>query len=695
MQSPYFVLCVDDDESTRDFISSVIEETPYQCLKAESGSHALALLAEKQDAIVLVISDYAMPEMNGLEFRQQMMKNWGDTPFAFLTGCASKELAINAISYKISAFFEKPIQVKDFQQRVISIATEQIGILKEKQDVMVTYLEEAWKQLEEIETQVGALANDPNNLDIIDAIFRQLHTIKGSSGYVGARNIEQYAHHYEDLLGGLKRKTIPVTKSIIQILFSGYDQLTDLLNEFQSPTGAAYNIPQLVKIFAIDPDKIFREYNEAADKQQTTQNNKAANSDNGHFISTHLLDEFLELSSELTVIRNSMRNILQSFNQTTSENPQLDLLFEAFDGMQKISGQIQTKIVELRKVSLNSVLKGLPRVVRDIAKTNNKTINFSIEGGDLQVDKRISQVLANVLIHMIRNACDHGIESTEQRLKLGKSPEGALTLKAKCIGEDVIVEIGDDGQGLDANLIKAKALEKKLYQEEDLVNMAEQRVYQILFESGFSTAQTITSISGRGVGMDMVKSTIEAAKGSIEIQSELGKGTTFNLVIPVPKYVLIVDSLIFRSGTYQFAVPIESVRSIATKRIATTGQKPFVKHEESVIFVWDIPCLIENRDNSIKADQDHLVLLIHDHGVTTGFAIDECLGQFEIVIRPFDQFLRSFDLFKGTALLDNSKMCLVIDPEKMVNLATHKDPTLAGNRKFSPTPDLPASAGWA
>lgn len=671
-----YILYVDDEPDILRIMTTILKSSGFQPLTAESCAEAMAHLAHYQEQILLVVSDFQMPHEDGLALRRKMLEKWADIPFVLITGYGSMEMAIDAIPLKINQLVEKPLDQDTLLPLITKFANERKEQLEERRQLLEILMEETQGQLEEIEEQILTLEQNPEAIEAINVIFRLVHTIKGNSSFLDLSVLEKYAHGYEDLLTLLKNQVIPVSKSIIEILLEGFDTISAIAREIKKPTNRQFDVPELVKIFAVDCDFIRGEYTESKPEQTSsiTQPNEEVkgNKEERHIVSTKLLDEFLELSSELTVIRNSMHNIIQAFAISASDNEYVERLKEAFDGMQKISGLIQSKIIELRKVPMETVYKGLPRVVRDLATSSDKQVRLVLVGEDIKIDKSIGSVLGKILIHMVRNSVDHAIESVNVRMAAGKPKEGLIELHTIANADEVILKITDDGKGLDRQLITEKAITNALFSPEELEVMSDDQVFQLIFESGFSTAQKVSNVSGRGVGMDMVKSSIDAAKGRIEIESQKGKGSCFSLHLPVPKYVLIIDSLLFRTGKYQFAIPIEAVTSLGTRIVTTAGQKPMIRHNDLVVFVWDIPCLIENRPNQIKIKEENLVLIIQDQGRIAGIVIDECLGQFEIVIRPFDRFLSSFEYCKGTALLDNSKMCLVIDPEKIIDMVIAK-----------------------
>ncbi len=677
MEEKYKILCVEDDKEMLDLLKEAVESLDYEAVLAKDVDQALEKLKEYKGEVILVISDYTMPGKTGLNLRQAMMDDNDEIPFIMVTGHGSKELAIESITYNISAFIEKPCDIDDLCTTIEEHASRQVKFLVDEKELYNSFLEETISYLEEIEDNILFFGQNPNSPDTIDTIFRLAHTIKGTSSFMGYKQIESFAHVYEEFLTNIKNRSFTNIDPISQTLLYGYDCLAQMIDNMEKKSSEVLPVESWVEDLKKKSEEALKVIVEDKKKQAESPTAAKKGKEEGHFVPARLLDEFLELSSELTVIRNSMDNILKQMVHELEESEHLDMLNESFGGMQKISGQIQNKIVELRKIELKTVFKSLPRIVRDLGNTTSKDIILNIQGDELRVDKSITQVLNKILVHMVRNSADHGIETGPERIEAGKDPKGTINLTAQSFNEEVLITIQDDGKGLDRQAISQKAVNNGLYTEQEINSLPDSQVFDLIFQAGLSTAREVTNISGRGVGMDMVRSSIEEMKGEIEIQSEKGIGTTFNLHLPVPKSVLIADSLLFRTGSYQYAVPIESVKYVGTQPIKTAGQKPIIKYEESVYFLWNINNLIQNTMNQVNPGEEELILLLQSDDEVTGFVIDECIGQFEIVIRPFDKFLADFENFKGTALLDNSKMCLVIDPEKLINQALTLEPNIS------------------
>ena len=272
-------------------------------------------------------------------------------------------------------------------------------------------------------------------------------------------------------------------------------------------------------------------------------------------VPTKILNEFMELSGEITVIRNTVNKLVSNLQKELTGNPDLYLLAEFLEEMHKINSSMQSKITELRKVSLKNIYRTFPRTVRDLNLSLGKQIDLKIFGDELRVDTKLAQVLKNSLIHVIRNSADHGIESAEKRRANNKEGKGTINLRSFEAGDDVIVEVEDDGGGIDSSRIASRAVEKNLYTVDEVNRLTEKQVFKIIMEPGFSTAAQVTDISGRGVGMDMVKSSVESIGGKIDIDSQLGQGTKFSLKLPIPKSVMIIQSLLVRIGQREFNVP--------------------------------------------------------------------------------------------------------------------------------------------
>jgi two-component system chemotaxis sensor kinase CheA len=321
----------------------------------------------------------------------------------------------------------------------------------------------------------------------------------------------------------------------------------------------------------------------------------------------------------------------------------------------------------------------LPRTVRDTARSLGKQINLKIEGDVIRVDTALAQALSDSLIHIVRNSIDHGIEGGDKRVERRKNREGQILIRAVEKGEEVIVTIQDDGGGLDTERIKKKAVERGLYSAADIEQLSKPKIFSLIFESGFSTAQQVTDVSGRGVGMDMVRSSIQKVKGRIEIDSEIGKGTTFALHMPIPKSVLIISSLLVDAAGSSFALPQDSISRLIRlegKRVQKTIKKlegtyvfEFENHLIPIVDLGEILSLRPKNSVDYLSRDSQNILVVQTETVKFALAVDKILDSEEIVVKSVGRHLERAKVYGGATFMGDGSVGLILNANGIADLA--------------------------
>jgi two-component system chemotaxis sensor kinase CheA len=392
-----------------------------------------------------------------------------------------------------------------------------------------------------------------------------------------------------------------------------------------------------------------------------------------------MLERLSGCSGEITVIRNMVNKLIRSLERQLVGNKDVQNLGELLDEMHKINGTIQTNIVDLRKVPLSGVLKPIPRIIRDLAKELEKTISLKIEGEKLRVDNSLAMVCSNSLVHLVRNSADHGIEDLQTRKSLGKPDVGSITITCREVADEVQISISDDGRGIDPNKIRQKALEKGLFTPQQLAEMSEQQTLGIIFASGFSTAAKVTGVSGRGVGMDMVRSSVEAVGGQILIESVPGKGSTFILKLPVPKSVLIITSLLVEAGGRSFAVPQDSIQKVlriegdkfssmvqmaSLGRILRCGEEIFPLIKLSEILKLDV----KTKSSEMTLQPTVEVLILESDRLRFALEVDGIQDAEEIVVKRMQACFNPQGAFTGATFMGDGTVGLILDVKGIADL---------------------------
>ncbi len=370
------------------------------------------------------------------------------------------------------------------------------------------------------------------------------------------------------------------------------------------------------------------------------------------------LDNLMNLASELIIIKNRMDDLSGTSNKE-------DML-QTIEYLERITTNLHNAVMKIRMVPIERVFNRFPRMVRDLSKELNKKINLQMYGENTEVDRTVIDEIGDPLIHIIRNSLDHGIEYPEERLKLGKAEEGNLILRAYPDGNNVVIEVLDDGCGIDYEKVKKKSIDKGLITEEEAEKMSENELANILFEPGFSTSDEITEISGRGVGLDVVKNKIESINGTIELESEKNKGTKFTIRIPLT--LAIIQALLVKLIDEIYAIPLSSITEI----ISVNGESIRSIQEQEIMLYRGktIPIVRLNKVMGLEDDDfldEYIAVVVRKGDKLAALLVNDLIGQQEIVIKPLGKYLSSYvKYFSGATILGNGDVSLILDVNSLI-----------------------------
>lgn len=424
---------------------------------------------------------------------------------------------------------------------------------------------------------------------------------------------------------------------------------------------------------------------EANVKKQTLQNiANAANLSRKLATSAEEASSGKQSSPEVEGLRSQARRLateLDAIQRDLSRLSQLrggvNDLFEAVHQLDRVADGIQKSVMDTRMVPIGPLFGRFKRVVRDITRLNNKDINLVVLGEKTELDKRMIDELGDPLIHMVRNAADHGIESPEARTAVGKAAQGTLTLNAYHRGNSIIIQVSDDGKGLDKDRILAKAIEKKIISPAEAEKMTPQQAYQLIWEPGFSTAEKVTEISGRGMGMDIVRSKIEAISGTVEVDSRPGQGTTFTIRLPLT--LAILPSLMAKVDGDVFALPVESIVeivSVASSALATVHGVKTASIRGRVVSVVDLNELFTwnfaGSESESRDGADTTLVVLGQEGKEIGLRVDALLGEEDVVIKSMAENYRNVPGIAGASILGNGRVSLILDVNALIEMSSRK-----------------------
>lgn len=379
------------------------------------------------------------------------------------------------------------------------------------------------------------------------------------------------------------------------------------------------------------------------------------------------LDRLLNLAAELVIQRGRAHELSASLVAQSGKGGPEEELFDVITQQGMFMSQLQETIMEARMVPMGMVFSRFRRVIRDLAQARGKKVNLQIEGEETELDKKIIDQVGDPLMHMVRNAVDHGLETTDERKAAGKSPEGTLHLDAIHQGNNIVIKIRDDGHGLNAETLKAKAIEKGVITREEAASMSDREAWHLIFRAGFSTAKEVTDISGRGVGMDVVRRSIEQLGGSVEIESKLGEGTTFSLKLPLT--LAIIQALLVETHQELYALPISSVsETIRINRgdiFSVQGKGKVIRLRDEVVPILNLSSVVGSCNESGDAERLYVAVLKQGNNYV-GIIVDRMVNEQEIVIKSLGGEVSNAAYIAGAAILGNGKVILILDTASLV-----------------------------
>jgi len=446
--------------------------------------------------------------------------------------------------------------------------------------------------------------------------------------------------------------------------------ITSKTKEDISRTLSSVSELKRVDIINVDPNSVVNKTE--TDKEQSTlesvksidSKQKTSKGTNGFRktnktlrVDIERLDNLMNLVSELIIIKTRLEDIKDNSFQTQRETVEY---------LERITSNLHDAVMKVRMVPIENVFNRFPRVVHDLSRELSKKINLEIEGAETELDRTVIDEIGDPLIHLIRNAADHGIEDPQERIKKGKPEYGTINLKAYQDGNNVIIEVSDDGRGIDLESVLTKALESGRVSKEQAKNLKDYEIISFLFEPGFSTSNKVTDISGRGVGLDVVKTKIESLGGSIETSFIKDKGTTFQIRLPLT--LAIIQALLVLVGDEKFAIPLNSIKEtviIAKDQIKTVQKREVILLRGNVIPIIRLNKALDT-EKTYKNRDDLTLVIVKKGEKNIGLAVDDLIGQQEIVIKSLGKFLNDIKFIAGATILGNGEVALILDINKLV-----------------------------
>ncbi|MFZ2089494.1 MAG: chemotaxis protein CheA [Desulfobaccales bacterium] len=576
-------------------------------------------------------------------------------------------------------------------------------------ELVANFLPEAQEHLEGIETRLVYLEQHPYDLEAINAIFRPFHTLKGVAGFLNLAQIQELSHEVEWLLDRVRDGQVMVSAELVNLILEAVDLLKAMLADLQGALGeglalAVFNLapikgkisqveatssvqtPRLGEILVEQQGLPPEELSEALERQKglessmplgemLVQEGKVAPQKVAEAlvkqmtsagpavetaapetlkVSLSKVDNLVDLMGELVIVQSQVRQN-RKIGELADQKLERDL-----GHMGRITSELQKISMSMRMVPIGATFRKMVRLVRDLSHKMGKDIDLRLEGEDTEIDRSMVEAIYDPLVHLVRNSVDHGLETGSERQAGGKPPGGRLSLRAFHQGGDIIIEIEDDGKGLNREAILAKAVERGLIPPGQ--TLSPEKIDHLIFEPGFSTAAAVTEISGRGVGLDVVKQTITSLRGKIDIHSRAGEGCRFLLRLPLT--LAIIDGMVVRVGAERYILPTIGVR----ETLRPSPQDYFtVKGEGEIIRVREqlMPLVRLHRlfgtGNLDVVPSEALVLVVEHEGGKRALLVDDILGKQEIVIKSLGHFFKDLDGLAGGTILGDGRVGLILD----------------------------------
>lgn len=573
--------------------------------------------------------------------------------------------------------------------------------MDEMEEIIGEFITEAEEALDRIDPLFVELESRGYDKEILNDIFRSVHTLKGAAGFLGFQTIVDVAHRAESILKKMRDGEITVKTSYIDIIFKSIDMLRLLIGHIKKKDGIEEDVSDLIKRLedALNQDEQDRHAKDLVAEIVTKENSNlptrqdyslngtreisppkiSATTDLGETsqgdkisadkkeslqtlrIDIDRIDKVMNLAGEIVLIRNRLLNVATFLNSRYPSDETVENLFESVSFLDLVTSDMQLAVMKMRMQPLKKVFSKFPRLVRDISNAIGKAVELNISGEDTEVDRSVIEHIGDPMVHIIRNAIDHGIEPVEERINKNKDRKGRISIDAYQKGNQIIIEISDDGKGIDVDKVKKKALEKSLITIDEYNKLSDEAATNLIFLPGFSTAEVATELSGRGVGMDVVKTNISRLNGYVEVNTKKDMGSTFRISLPLT--LAIIQSLMVKASGNIYAVPISPIEE--TLIISTRDIKEIVGQKVATVRgrIYPIFELSEILSGSTNGHREERYLLVISSGDRRFcIAVDELLGQEEVVIKAIDGKYTDSSYVLGATITGDGRVVLIIDP---------------------------------
>jgi len=580
-------------------------------------------------------------------------------------------------------------------------------------DLLKEFITESDELVQQVEQDLLTL-EDCSDSEVINRIFRGMHTIKGTSSFFGLTQLVELTHHAEDLLNQLRKGEFPVTRGIIDALLKVNDQVRLMMQDIKANQAVVYDLsPFLELLAACVPGAATPAVTEAvtpvptpeapaapvsapvvavsapvipvaepvkdpvaaaatavatteAAEQKAARALAAARPDSSDTMRVEIrkLDYLVNLVGELVLERNRLLRLSQDLAASKDKDPEIiEAIATSTARLSFITDELQNASLRTRMVPIDNVFRKLPRLVRELSHQVGKDVEISITGQDTEIDKTMIEHIHDPLVHILRNSLDHGIETAERRKTSGKNLTGTISVDARQQGDQIFVTVRDDGAGIDPERIRMKVVEKGIFTPEQAASLSRRELLEALFLPGFSTADKVNNLSGRGVGMDVVRTNLRRLNGSVEIESVMGQGTVITLKVPLTMAILPV--LLVQVSDEVYAIPLRSV--LETVRMDQAAVHTVEGSEVLVLRDRTVPLLrLSGMVGARSGKQANRAVILSINDVRVALAVEALIGQESTVIKPLSALLRDSRYVAGATITGDGRVRLVLDPNTLI-----------------------------
>ncbi|MCT0228004.1 chemotaxis protein CheA [Synechococcus sp. CS-1331] len=678
------------DESTEELLQEIALELAFVQSGGQSSIAALISSLGKLKQIAAA---------QGREKALQLSEELG----GWLVELGSRGTALDAGELETLQQKYQPLEKALYAEANITEAGFTINL--ESQDdleLLNEFCNEGKDLLSQVEQGVLVLEEDPAHRETLNQVFRAFHTFKGGAGFLGLEPIKDLAHNLESLLDAARQNSLVIDRHVINLILAGGDTLRKFMDGIEQTIRSDNKTAPIIvptreliervrstldgnpgEVTVEKPNETSVPASVPADEAKITvpiakinkpiptlpkeieepqpkpsPKPKATNLSNFVKIDTQKLDALIDLVGELVIAKSMVVEHPVVAGQQSEE------LSRELRQLSRIAADLQRNAMSLRMVPIRTTFQKMNRLVRDLANSQNKQITLVTKGEDTELDRNIVEALAEPMIHMLRNSIDHGIERPAEREGLGKSAEGKIEIEACHQAGGILIRIEDDGRGIDPARVLAKARERGIIDSDFNGNTHE--ILSLIFEPGFSTAETVTDVSGRGVGMDVVRGSISRLRGRIDVQSVVGKSTTFSIYLPLT--LAIIDGMLVGAGNQRFIIPTlsiqESFKPTAGMLSTLKGRGQLVNLRGRLIPMISL-CEKLKIDNGPVDPSEGIILIINSGGQAKGLLVDHLISKQEVVIKPMGDTLQSQPVYSGAAIMGDGRVALILDPDAL------------------------------